>query len=285
MTVLQEKAMLVNLSISAWTASKKDNKAGESVKAQASATAKAGWFNKRLIDPSALDKLNKIEGRARDVHYRMTLPWGDNGDRILPAQAYMDYMDAIRVIRAEHDTARTEFVRDYPALVQGARQMLGAMYDPGDYPDVDRVAEKFDIRLGFTPVPDASDFRVDVGDEAVAEIRKSITESVEKRLHGATRECWIRLDGAVKAMVIKLSDPEAVFRDSLVENLRVLTDVLPKLNITNDAKLNDVLGSVKTWLLVDTESLRKDKKFRLFTADKAAEILAEIGPWVKTEAF
>lgn len=285
MTVLQEKAMLVNLSISAWTASKKDNKAGESVKAQASATAKAGWFNKRLIDPSALDKLNKIEGRARDVHYRMTLPWGDNGDRILPAQAYMDYMDAIRVIRSEHDTARAEFVRDYPGLVQGARQMLGNMYDAGDYPDVGRVAEKFDIRLGFTPVPDASDFRVEVGDEAVAEIRKSITENVEKRLHGATRECWIRLDDVVGKMARTLGDPDAVFRDSLVENIRVLVEMLPKLNITGDGKLNAVIRSVHSWLLIDATDLRKDKKLRAFTAEKAAEILKEIEPWVKTEAF
>lgn len=285
MTVLQEKAMLVNLSISAWTASKKDNKAGEAVKAQASASSKSGWFNKRLIDPAALDKLNKIEGRARDLHYRMTLPWGDNGDRILPAPAYMDYMDAIRVIRGEHEQARGEFVRDYPALVQGARQMLGAMYDPKDYPDVGRVAERFEIRLGFNPVPDASDFRVDVGDEAVAEIRKSITESVEKRLQGATRECWIRLEEVVKRMATTLGDPEAVFRDSLVENIRVLLGVLPKLNITGDTKLSMVIQLCHSWLLIDPTDLRKDKKLRLFTADKAAEILAEIQPWVKTEAY
>lgn len=285
MSTLQEKAMLVNLSISAWTASKKDNKASDSVKAQAAASSKAGWFNKRLIDPAALEKLNKIEGRARDLHYRMTLPWGDNGDRILPAPAYMDYMDAIRVIRIEHEQARNEFVSNYPSLVQGARQMLGAMYDPKDYPEAHKVAERFDIRLNFTPVPDAQDFRVDVGDEAVHEIRRSITESVEKRLHGATRECWIRLDEVVKAMVIKLSDPDAVFRDSLVENIRVLVEMLPKLNITGDTKLNMVIQMVKSWLLIEPADLRRDKKLRAFTADKAAEILAEIGPWVKTEAY
>jgi len=285
MTVLQEKAMLVNLSISAWTASKKDNKAGESVKAQASASSKAGWFNKRLIDPAALEKLNKIEGRARDLHYKMTLPWGDNGDRILPAPAYMDYMDAIRVIRGEHETARSQFVRDYPQLVQDARKMLGAMYEPGDYPDTAKVAERFEIRLGFNPVPDAADFRVDVGDEAVAEIKKSITASVEKRLHGATRECWIRLHEVVDRMARTLGDPEAVFRDSLVENIRVLLDILPKLNITGDATLASACKQVQNWLIIEPADLRRDKKLRAFTAEKAEEILEVIKPWVKTEAF
>src|SRR3972149_4491292 len=114
--MIQDKAMLVNLSISSWTASKKDNKAGTAVKQQAAAAAQAGWFIKRLVDPTSLAPLNKIEGRTRDFHYKFTLPWGDNGDRILPATAYMDYVDGLRVLRNEFDNAVTEFVRSYPPL-------------------------------------------------------------------------------------------------------------------------------------------------------------------------
>lgn len=277
--------MLVNLSVSAWTASKKDNNVGKNVKAQAGAKEKSGWFNKRLIDPVALEPLNKIEGRARDLHYKMTLPWGDNGDRILPAPAYMDYMDAMRVIRAEHDAARKQFVRDYPQLVQDARTMLGAMYNPADYPATGYIEERFEIRLVFTPVPDAADFRVDVGEEAVAEIKKSITESVEKRLEGATRECWNRLHEVVEAMHVRLSDPEAVFRDSLVENIRTLADLLPKLNITGDATLTGTIALVRANLLIEPEDLRRNKKLRAVTAEKAGDILNDIKQWTKSPAM
>ncbi len=282
---LQEKAMLVNLSISSWTASKKDKAASKAVKAAAGAQDRAGWYNKRLIDPRALESLGKIEGRARDYHYKLTLPWGDNGDRILPAAAYMQYVDGFRGYRAEYDAAVVSFVAAYPGLVQAARQMLGTMYDPADYPEVTKIRHRFDIRLVFTPVPDAKDFRVEVGDEAVAEIKKSISESVDNRMRGATKECWLRLDEVVGKMYRTLSDPDTVFRDTLVENIRVLVELLPKLNITNDQILDNCIVTTRSWLLVDIEALRKDKKFRQFIADKAAQILELIEPWVKTEAF
>jgi hypothetical protein len=280
MSALQERAMLVGLSVSAWTASKKDNKAGESARASAGAKDKAGWFNKRLVDPVALQPIGKIEGRLRDFHYRYTLPWSDNGDRVLPGAAYMDYMDGLRKLKQEFEDAVAIFIRDYPALVQDARQILGAMYDPKDYPTPESIAARFAVNTTFSTVPDAGDFRVDVGDEAVEEIKKNITANVEGRLKGATRECWDRLDEVVKAMVIKLADEKAVFRDSLVGNIEALVAVLPKLNITGDPKLNAVIGKVREYLLVDPEDLRRYPKVRQQTVDKAAEILAEIGPWI-----
>jgi hypothetical protein len=282
MSHLQEQAMLVNLSISSWTASKKDRTASRDVKASKGATEKAGWFNKRLVDPTSLQAINNVEGRARALHYSMTLPWGDNGDRILPAQAYMDYVDQLRALRTEFEGEVNTFVKNYPQLVQDARKMLGAMYEPGDYPEPHQIKHRFDMRSVFTPVPDAKDFRVDVGDEAVAEIKRNIAEAVEQRLVGATRECWVRLEAVVGKMAETLLDPDQVFRDSLVDNIRTLVAMLPKLNITNDMALDNVVHEAARWLVVDTESLRKDKKFRAFTCEKAIMIVEMIKPWTKT---
>jgi Protein of unknown function (DUF3150) len=276
---LQERAMLVNLSVSSWTASKKDNKAGDSVKAQAAAAAKAGWFNKRLVDPTALAPISKLEGRLRDFHYKFTLPWGDNGDRVLPGAAFMDYTAGLRTLKDEFDAAVAKFVADYPQLVQNARLMLGKMYEPGDYPTPSSIAQRFAVRTAFSPVPDAADFRVDVGAEAIEEIKKNITANVENRLKGATRECWDRLAEVVGTMYERLNDPEAVFRDSLVENLRTLVGILPKLNITNDANLNNALVKIRDWLLVSPDDLRRSKKLRALTAEKAYLVLMEIKPW------
>lgn len=283
---IQETAMLVNLSISSWTASKKDNKASTAVKANAAATDKAGWFNKRLVDPSALQPVNKVEGRVRDFHYKHTLPWGDNGDRILPSLAYMDYMDGLRALKNEFEAEVAKFVAAYPSLVQSARSMLGAMYEPGDYPTPESIAQRFGVRSVFTPVPDAKDFRVDVGEEAVEEIRKSISESVNERLRTATRECWFRLDDVVKKMYIALEDPERVFRDSLVENIHELTTLLPKMNLIGDKELDAAIIEVKQKLLVDPLVLRMSKTRRAEVAEQARTIWeTRIKPWVMTDAF
>lgn len=273
---IQERAMLVNLSISSWTASKKDNKAGAAVKTQAAAADKAGWFNKRLVDPESLKAVNKVEGRIRDFHYKMTLPWGDNGDRILPAMMYMDYVDGLRAVKAEFETEVSTFVANYPALVQGARVMLGSMYEPGDYPTPESIKQRFDVRTGFMPIPDAADFRVEVGDEAVAEIKKSIAKNVDERLVAATKECWYRLDAVIKAMYTTLEDPERVFRDSLVENIRELVILLPKMNLSGDLELDIALDDIRTNLLVEPDSLRGKsvvkRKYRASIAALAHEI-------------
>lgn len=276
---LQEKAMLVNLSVSAWTASKKDNKASDSVKVSNAANAKAGWFNKRLVDPAALAPISKVEGRIRDFHYKMTLPWGDNGDRVLPGMAYMDYMDGLRKLKSEFEGEIDTLAQNYPQLVQDARVMLGAMYEPGDYPSVESIRTRFGVSTVFSPVPDAADFRVDVGAEAVEEIRKSITANVEQRLAGATRDCWDRLAEAVRNMHERLSDPKAVFRDSLVENLRVLTDLVPKLNVAGDQNLVYTVLNIRTQLLIEPEDLRKSKKLRAGIAERAGVLLQEIEKW------
>lgn len=280
-TALQERAMLVNLSISAWTASKKDNKVSNAVKANQAASAKSGWFNKRLIDPTHLDPINQIEGRARTMHYKMTLPWGDNGDRMLPSQAYFEYTDQLRALRSEHETAVATFVAGYPQMVQDARAMLGAMYEPADYPDVGRITERFAMKAVFSPVADADDFRVDIGEEAVAEIKKSISDAAQARLQGATRDCWLRLEEVVKNMAERLEDPKATFRDSLVGNIESLLELLPKLNVANDPALKTTCVETGAWLIVSPTDLRKNKKLRAFTADKASEILEKIKPWTK----
>lgn len=287
---IQERAMLVNLSVSCWTASKKDNKAGAAVKTQASATDKAGWFNKRLVDPEALKPISKVEGRIRDFHYRLTLPWGDNGDRILPAMMYMDYVDGLRAVKSEFEAEVATFVGNYPALVQSARSMLGAMYDPADYPTPESIKQRFDVRSGFMPIPDAADFRVDVGDDAVAEIKKSIAKNVDERLVAATKECWYRLDAVVRAMYTTLEDPERVFRDSLVDNIRELVILLPKMNLSGDKELDIALTEIRASLLVEPDSLRGKsivkRKYRLSIASMAYDIwLQRIKPNVQSPSL
>lgn len=158
--------------------------------------------------------------------------------------------------------------------------MLGSMYEPGDYPEPGQIRHRFDMRTVFTPVPDAADFRVDVGDAAVEQIRKSITEAVEQRLKGATRNCWERLAEVTKAMAMALDDPQRVFRDSLVENIRELVVLLPKLNVAGDKNLDIELDKARTFLLIEPDALRKDKKLRRVTADKAAEIYRDIELWM-----
>lgn len=280
---IQTRAMLVNLSISSWTASKKDNTASRVTKTSAGATEKAGWFNKRLVDPASLLPIGTAEGRLRAYHYSATLAWGDNGDRILPGESFFSYTNKMRELEAEFDAAVRTFIAAYPQLVQDARKMLGTMYQPSDYPDANNIRDRFAVKKVFTPVPDVADFRVDIGDEALAEIRKGLTEAINDRMKGAARECWMRMDDVVGKMCERLGDPKAIFKDSLIENVEVLVGLLPALNITQDVELTRVTNRMQSELVRSKASVLRWNKARRQEVYEAAEsIRKEIAPWVTT---
>ena len=83
---LSTRAMLCSLSISMWSARKHDPEVSEEIATRHGAQADAGRYHKVLLPKEALAEILKIVNEARQEHYFMTLPWGDDGYRVLPAR-------------------------------------------------------------------------------------------------------------------------------------------------------------------------------------------------------
>ena len=274
--MIQNRAMLARLSISQWTARKHDKSVSSEIE-KAHAAHDAGRFNKLLVNKTLLDPISKHAGTVRQFHYAQTLPWNDGGDRLLPSVLFAGYTTQIRKFKSEFEALVRSLVAAYPAEVQAARNRLGTMYDPADYPEAHELYERFDIAVEFIPVPDAKDFRVDVAKEAADEIRTQITASVNARQAEAVKDCYRRVRDVVSKLYDRLSVENAVFKDSLVSNARDLMAVLPGLNITQDPELVMLHEEINA-LLVDPYTLRNDPTARKATADAADAILAKL-PW------
>ena len=63
------KAMLVSLTIKAWTGSKLDKRVSQDVAAREGADNDAGNYNKKLVAKDALAEIKAISGEARTKHY------------------------------------------------------------------------------------------------------------------------------------------------------------------------------------------------------------------------
>src|SRR6185503_3495137 len=88
---LREKGLLVNITISQWSARKYDKKVTQAIEDAHNAT-NAGNFNKLLLDAnSGLNKITNLSNQIRIFLHEMTLPWADNGDRLLPSENYLDF--------------------------------------------------------------------------------------------------------------------------------------------------------------------------------------------------
>ena len=237
---LSARAMLAGLTIAQWSGRKLDRQVTDETNRAHGAAADAGRFNKSLVSRDALAEIVSIANGARKEHYARTLPWHDDGNRILSASGYQAYTAAMRALRIKFDDAVYMFLRDYPSFVVNARARLNGMFHESDYPDASEIATRFRFRTDLWPMPDAADFRVDVGDDAAAAIRADITARTEAAVDAAMRDVFTRVSDAVGRMAEKLSatrethkgDAAAIFRDSLVENVRELVNLLPSLNIS-----------------------------------------------------
>lgn len=275
--MIQERAMLARLSISKWTARKYDK--GVSTEVEAAHAAKdAGRYNKLLVDKALLEPIVKLESAARTYHYGITLPWTDEGDRLLPAKLFADYTQSVRMFRSDFDKRVQELLAKYPTEVNAARNRLGTMYNPLDYPTVGDLRDKYKFKVEFIPVPSAKDFRVDVSEAAAAEIRTSITEATDARLNSAVKHIYTRMREMVSKVSERCTTKDARIFDSLIENVADFVEILPALNLNDDPILTALHAELVGLAGVNVQSLRDRPDVRQRTADVADAILAKL-PW------
>ena len=270
---LNEKAMLVHLNISFWTARKYDRKISREIEIQYNAD-EAGRYNKILIANEYLANIRKMVSAARTFHYENTLPWNDNGGRLLPAANYFNYVKAMQNLQADFDRETANFIRVYPDLKNEAKLRLNGMFEEEDYPDISTLRDKYAFSSQVTPVPEADDFRVKLNDSEVDSIKQSIEKQVQNSTREAMNDLWNRLYRVVNHMAERLADPDNKFKNSLVDNIVDLCDLLPRLNITSDPKLEKALLEVRQKLTAnDSQTLRDSNDIRSQTALEAQKIL------------
>jgi len=279
MSILNEKSMLIFLNISFWTARKYDKRISQEIEDQYNADD-AGRYNKILIAKEYLANIQKIISAARTFHYENTLPWSDQGGRLLPSANYFNYVKDIQRFKDDFEREVANFLKVYPSLKDEARQRLNGMFDEDDYPDIFTLETKFAIKSMILPVPEADDFRVNLTDDEVDSIRTSIREQVQDSTQAGMKDLWQRLFKVVSHMLERLSDPDNKFKNTLVENIEGLCELLPKLNITNDPELDRAVREIKTKLTGnDSQTLRDNDVARSNTAAEAQKILNKMCPY------
>lgn len=271
---LKDKVMVVNLNISQWTARKYDRNVSREVETSHNAHD-AGRFNKILIAGDVLKEIGKLAGSARTYHYYNTLAWGDNGDRVLPAANYFNYIGEMSKFKNDFDNLVQKFVSLYPSLIEQARIRLGTMFNEGDYPSPGLISDRFAMRFSFMPMAESEDFRIQISDEEIQRIKTDIEGTINSRVSNSISEMLIRIREAVSHMAVTLAEDDKVFRDSLVGNVCNLIEVIPLLNFNNDSHVNEVVKMIEP-LCVDAEQLRLNKPFRKEVANKAKAILNSI---------
>jgi hypothetical protein len=278
---LNEKAMLVSLSISYWTGKASDDRVVEEITRKHQTASDAHEYKKVLLHPDAINKVKAARTRARTFFFEKTSPWIDGGTRMLAAVLYMDVAKKMHEFRGEYETAVSELIRNYSKLKGEARKRLGNLYRDEDYPSEAALRKKFGWEMKVFPIPSDKDFRLDLGTQATAEIRKQIEESVKAAAAVATKDLWVRLHDVVSALADKMREADPTFRDSIIGNIKDLCALLPKMNIADDPRLEELRRKVEVDLsTLNLGELREDKKARKKAVDAADELLKKMAGYI-----
>jgi hypothetical protein len=289
-TPLARKAVLVSVNISQWTARKLDKRVTDEVNREHGAAGNAGRYNKLLIEAERLAKITSLVSSARALHYGMTRPWADEGPRILPNALFVKFSDEFRKLKREFEQAANEFADGYPRFVEERKHALNGLYNESDYPDVSEIRAKFKLEMTILPFPDAADFRSDLDEDTVDDIRREIAETSSRVVDDAMRHTAEQIIGVVGHVGTKLKEYNAgakgngkrsFFLDSLIDNVRDLVDLLPAFNLTEDPKLTQIIARIQKELCAeDAGELRKNDAARESVQKSADEIVAAVSQFL-----
>lgn len=281
---ISSSAMLVDLGISVWTGRKLDKQVSAEIDSAKSTKAKAGNYHKNLLAGSEkLAEIGKIASAVRNWSYTQTSPWSDSGSRLLPATLFMDYKLKLTEYEKMFSDAVDKFLAEYDQLVNQSAFTLGALFNRDDYPPAEQIKRKFAFTYVFSPVPESGDFRVDVGNAGMAELRTNFESAINSRVKSAIEDMRTQLIDQLSHMSEKLADLDEprtlkdgtivttqIFRDSLVENAVDLVKNLKHLNITQDpeveamrAELESTIKNIDAQTLRDSDEARRKTKARV----------------------
>lgn len=278
-------AMLTEFNASVWTARKLDKSATEEIVTSKNAGAKdAARVNKSLLaGRTELEDIQSMVGRARQFVYDNTLPWSDSGLRLLPTINFEKFASKMNAFEDEFVMMVEAFVNIYPTLITAQAMALGDMFKRDEYPTQNAVMTKFAFRVNYLPVPTAGDFRVDVGNAAMDDIKAKLERVAQERVDAAMQDVRQRIGDHLKRMSDRLTTDyvqgEAKprrFHDSLVDGALELCDLTKALNVTNDRDLEAARSALEKALCgVAPTDLRKDESLRQDTKKAVDDILSK----------
>lgn len=270
---MKDLAALVYLSIGMPGQTRTDKTASHQVEEDNETQAGRARVVKRLYSKNTIGALQAAAQQVRVAHYRCSFPFDDTGGRLVPLALLSRYTEEVGEKIRLFELEAQKFGAAYQEQMLLEQERLGKLFKPGDYP-TNPLAGTF---AAFTvrPCPDSAFESAMWGEEQLEMVRQQAQDDVERGIATAMRDAFDRIKTVVGKLVEKLSIPDAIFRDSLLNNVSDLADVLDSLNILQDHRLDACVRSMRD-MLVSPDVVRSNSAVRSDLAAKGAALLSQL---------
>jgi hypothetical protein len=275
---IASKAVIVRLHQGRVPFSVKDKSITKETNARMGITEGMGHFTKAIYSKKATECVTKPYGEQYRYHLSVTLPFNDKGARIVSSKAFLDYTAKMRVHESLCMKGAETFMANRTSNIAEAQILLDTAFRTEDYPTESEMRDRFSITVRVEPIPENIVLDGILADE-LKDFQADHEANIQKAVGNAMTDAWRRIYEVASKCAESLKNPEKVFRDSLIGNVRELVEVLPSLNVTDDPNLDEARNQLQERIAsmypADLRGTSPScKAFRAETAKAAEEIAA-----------
>ena len=240
------------------------------------AEAKFLSAGKKLLDIShpAFKAVTAVRGKVIAYWKSLSLPYPEPGIRLIRQDRLDDFAAKMQEFQEELAEAVETLDRRYSELKTTARQRLGSLYNPSDYPS--SLAGLFGVEFDF-PSVEAPSYLQSLNPELYEQECQRVQARFDEAVRLAEEAFVAELAKLVSHLTERLSGEAdgkpRVFRDSAVENLTEFFQRFRSLNIRSSEQLDrlvaDAQGIVRG---IEPQALRDDAGLRQHVASEMSRV-------------
>ncbi|MBN71298.1 MAG: hypothetical protein CME32_18690 [Gimesia sp.] len=196
---------------------------------------------KKLLDTThpAFKAVTAVRGRAVAYWKGVSLPYPEAGIRLIRQSEITDFDQRMSEFQVELETAVRELDRHFEELKAAARQRLGDLYDPADYPH--SLAGLFAIEHDF-PAVEPPNYLKQLNPDVYAQECQRVQQRFDEAVQLAEQAFLEELGRLVEHLTERLSGQSdgkpKVFRDTAVSNLTDFFERFQQLNVRSNDQLD-----------------------------------------------
>ena len=230
---------------------------------------------KKLLDTRhpAYKEVTAVRGKVLAYWKGCTLPYPEPGIRLIRQQQVAEFNDQLRELRAELHNAVDKLDEHYGDLKSAARNRLGRLFDPSDYPP--SLQGLFEIDWDW-PSVEPPNYLMQLSPDLYEQERNRVSARFEEAVQLAEQAFLGELAKLVAHLTERLDTggtERKVFRDSAVANLTEFFERFRSLNIRSSEELDALVAEAQQVVKgVQPQELRDNATLRQHVAAQLGRV-------------
>lgn len=231
---------------------------------------------KKLVDTShpAFKAVTAVRNRVKQFWTSVSLPYPEPGIRLVRQDKVEQFADQMRQFQADLVEAVENLDEHYNELKTAARQRLGSLYNPSDYPE--SLVGLFEITFDFPsiePPPYLQQLNPALYEEECQRVQARFDDAIK-----LAEEAFItELAKLVSHLTERLAGTEdgkpRIFRDSAIENLTEFFQRFRELNVRSNDQLEQLVADAQRIVHgVEPQALRDNAGLRQHVATEMSRV-------------